>query len=271
MVRVALISDLHFDVNRVDPAQIITQQVAYLKRQRVGLYLIAGDLSNHFDQSVRIAQALQTQLAPAQVRFIAGNHDMLHDVSAAALETPLTPTYLHNQFLDVAGTNWRIIGNNGWYDYGFADNLVGRNFQAWKNAFWVDSSIPQDLSDPQRFERVYGQLTAQLAQAQAAQKQVLVMTHFVPRREYIVYTQDNRFWNMANAVMGSPRLGQLFAQYQVPVVVFGHMHRHYWPQHLSNTWYYNQALGYHNHRLNEWESGDFMTEWRRRLRILTLT
>ena len=270
MVRVALISDLHFDVNQTDPRAMVPRQVAYLKQQRVGVYLIAGDLTNHFAQSVEIAEDLQRQLAPAQVRFVAGNHDMLHDVTESALETPLTPTYLHHQWLDLPDTDWRILGNNGWYDYGFADNLTGRNFLAWKNAFWVDGSIPQDLSDAQRFERVYAQLTAQLDQAQQLGKKVLVMTHFVPRREFILYTQDNRFWNMANALMGSPRLGELFAEYHVAAVQFGHLHRHYWPQHLGATWYYNQALGYHNRRINEWETLDYFTEWQRRLRILDL-
>lgn len=269
-VQVALISDLHFDVNQIDWRMILPQQVAYLRQNHVGLYLIAGDLSNHFAQSLEIVESLQRQLVPAQVRFIAGNHDMLHDVTESALETRLSPTYLHNQWLDLPETNWRIIGNNGWYDYGFADNLTGRNFLAWKRAFWIDGSIPQVLSDAQRFERVYAQLEAQLAQAQQLGKQILVITHFVPRREFIRYTDDNRFWNMANALMGSPRLGALFARYHVDGVQFGHLHRHYWPQHLGQTWYYNQALGYHNRRINEWETWDFMTEWRRRLKILTL-
>ncbi|HJE45922.1 metallophosphoesterase [Levilactobacillus namurensis] len=271
MARVALISDLHFDVNQVDPAAVLPQQAAYLKAQNVALYLIAGDLTNHFNQSLAIVQQLQTLLAPAQVRFIAGNHDMLHDVSYAALETPLSPLYLHHQFYDLPGTNWRIIGNNGWYDYRYADNLPGRNFLAWKRAFWIDSTIAQPMSDDERMDRVLIQIQAQLAQARRANKQVLLMTHFVPRREFIRYTADDRFWNMANALMGSPRLGQLAAAYQVPYVLFGHLHRHFWPQHLGAVTYLNQALGYHNRRLNEWDSPDFMTEWRHRLKIMTLS
>lgn len=114
---------------------------AYLIAQRVGVYLIAGDLTNHFAQSLAAVEQLQRLIAPAQVRFIAGNHDMLHDVTYAGLESPLAPTYLHRGYLDVAGTNWQIIGNNGWYDYQFAHNLWGRDFATWKRAFWVDGSI----------------------------------------------------------------------------------------------------------------------------------
>ncbi|MFC6259789.1 metallophosphoesterase [Levilactobacillus fujinensis] len=270
MVRVAIISDLHFDVNKQSVADILSQQATYLRQQRVGVYLIAGDITNHFDQSLAYATAIQRELAPAKVRFIAGNHDMLHDVTYAALESPLAPTYLHAGYLDIAGTDWRIIGNNGWYDYQFADNLQGRNFLAWKRAFWIDSTIIQPISDSERMDHVLTVVEEQLQAAHIAKKHVLFMTHFVPRRDYIRYTDDDRFWNMANAMMGSPRLGELLARYQVEIVQFGHVHRHFAPQQFGVTWYYNQTLGYHNRRINEWQGTNFMTEWQQRLRIIDL-
>ncbi|KRL95289.1 metallophosphoesterase [Levilactobacillus hammesii] len=270
MVKAALISDLHFDVNHQDVDQLLPQQAGYLMQQGVGLYLIAGDITNHFDQSLAYVERLQRLIAPAQVRFIAGNHDMLHDVTYAALESPLAPTYLHRGQLDVAGTNWRIIGNNGWYDYQFADNLVGRDFLTWKRAFWVDGTIEQPQSDLQRMNQVLATVTDQLEQAQAANKRVLFMTHFVPRRNYIRYTDDNRFWNMANAMLGSPRMGDLLERYHVDVVQFGHVHRHFAPQQFGTTMYYDQAVGYHTKRINEWSQTDYFTEWRQRLRLLEL-
>lgn len=271
MGRVALISDLHFDVNHVDLNQVLPQQASYLQEQGVDAYLMAGDLTNHFDQSLAIAENLQRRLGTIPVRFVAGNHDMLHNVSYATLETSIAPVYLHNQFLDLPGTDWRIIGNNGWYDYGFADNLTGRNFRAWKRAFWVDGTIAQPMSDGERMDRVLIQLQQRFTEARVAHKRILLVTHFVPRREYILYTADNRFWNMANALMGSPRLGRLLTDYGVEIVQFGHLHRRYWPQRLGATTYYNQAVGYQNNRINEWYQHDFMSEWRDRLKILTLS
>ncbi|MFC6290033.1 metallophosphoesterase [Levilactobacillus angrenensis] len=270
MVRVALISDLHLDVNQQDAATVARQQAAYLTRQRVGVYLIAGDITNYFDQSLAFVTQLQKLLAPTPVRFIAGNHDMLHDITYAGLESPLAPVYLHRGYLDVKGTNWRVIGNNGWYDYRFADNLVNRDFAVWKRAYWVDSTITQPMSDPERLAVSLAQLTAQLTAAQAAHKRVLVMTHFVPRRDYIRYTDDDRFWNMANALMGSPQTGALMEKYSVPVVLFGHSHQRFAPKTFGTTTYLNQALGYHNRRINEWSQPDYFTEWQRRLKILDL-
>lgn len=270
MVKAALISDLHFDVNRQNIDQLLPQQAGYLMQQGVGLYLIAGDITNHFAQSLDYVERIQRLIAPAKVRFIAGNHDMLHDVTYAALESPLAPTYLHQGQLDVAGTNWRIIGNNGWYDYQFADNLINRDFLTWKRAFWVDSTIEQPQTDPERMTHVLTAVEAQLVQAQAEHKRVLLMTHFVPRRDYIRYTDDDRFWNMANAMLGSPRLGKLVEDYHVEIVQFGHVHRHFAPRQFNGTTYYDQAVGYHNKRINEWSQTDYFTEWRQRLRLLEL-
>lgn len=270
MVKVALISDLHFDVNRQDVDKLLPQQAGYLMQQGVGVYLIAGDITNHFDRSLAYVERMQRLIAPAKVRFIAGNHDMLHDVTYAALESPLAPTYLHRGQLDVTGTNWRIIGNNGWYDYQFADNLAGRDFLQWKRAFWVDGTIEQPQSDPQRMNEVLATTEEQLDQARAERKRVLFMTHFVPHREYIRYTTDDRFWNMANAMLGSPRMGTLLDRYHVETVLFGHVHRHFAPRRFVQTTYYDQAVGYHNKRINEWSQTDYFTEWRQRLRVLEL-
>ncbi|KRN01635.1 phosphohydrolase [Levilactobacillus senmaizukei DSM 21775 = NBRC 103853] len=269
-MRVGLISDLHLDINRISIEAAVKIQADFLKRQQIDLYLIAGDISNYFDQSLAFVRRLQQAISPRQVRFIAGNHDMLHDRSYAELEAPEDITYLHNQFIDLPGTDWRVIGNNGWYDYQFADNLVGRNFLTWKRAFWVDAAIEQPMSDPERMDRVLEQTTDQLEAAKTAEKRILYMTHFAPRRDFIRYTDDDRFWNMANALMGSPRLGPLLESYGVEYVLFGHLHAHRAPLIRGNTEYDNPALGYRKRQVNEWSQPDFATEWKRRLRVIEL-
>lgn len=272
MVKVALTSDNHFDINQVSVTEMIQQQGTWLMQQGVDIYLIAGDLFNHFDKSLAYAQHLQKFVPDVTVRFIAGNHDMVNGVTFDELEQPLDDTYLHNQYLDVAGTDWRIIGNNGWYDYSFADSLhrPEERFAQWKRAYWLDSAIPQPLSDPERMQLVLGQVRAQLSMAAEAQKKVLFMTHFVPRPEYLHITQDDRFWNMMIAMLGSRHLGDLLAEFHVKAALFGHMHIHPKPQLLAGTMYYDQAVGYGTKRRREWQTTSFFEEWRQRTRILTL-
>lgn len=272
MVKIAVTSDNHFDINQVDVSEMIQLQGTWLMQRGVNIYLIAGDLFNHFDKSLDYVQRLQAFVPDITVRFIAGNHDMVNGVTFDELEQPLDPTYLHNQNLDISGTDWRIVGNNGWYDYSFADSLHRSEdrFAQWKRAYWLDSAIPQPLSDPERMQLVLGQVRAQLSQAAHDHKRVLFMTHFVPRPEYLHITQDDRFWNMMIAMLGSRHLGDLLAEYWVERTLFGHMHIHPAPRLITGTTYYDQAVGYGTKRRHEWLTDSFLKEWQLRTRIVTL-
>lgn len=274
MVRLALSSDNHFDVNRVDADAMMRAQAAYLAQNGVQYYLVAGDLFNDFQRSQRFIVDLQALVAPyTHVYWIAGNHDMVHGVSFDELEDGGFAGYLHNRYVDIPGTDWRIIGNNGWYDYQFAAQLPGKteqDFAQWKRAYWIDRAIEQPMADADRMNLVLTQTRGQLALAQQTGKRVVFMTHFVPRADYIRMSSDHRFWNMANALMGSPRLGTLLEQYHVAHVLFGHLHIHPQPLSVADTTYYDQAVGYGLARINEWETTSFMGEWYQQTRFLDL-
>ncbi|MFB9768520.1 metallophosphoesterase [Lactiplantibacillus modestisalitolerans] len=274
MVRLALSSDNHFDVNRVNVRDVMRAQAAYLAQRGVEWYLIAGDLFNDFQRSEQFVVDLQALLGPqTQVRWIAGNHDMVSGISFDELEKGQFAGYLHNRFVDIPGTDWRIIGNNGWYDYQFATeipNTTPASFLQWKRAYWIDRAIQQPLSDPERAELVLTQVRSQLLAAQRAHKRVLLMTHFVPRADYLRWSTDNRFWNMANALMGTPRLGRLLEQFDVAHVLFGHLHAQPQVHQFNGTTYYDQAVGYGLKRINEWQAANFMDQWYQRTRLLDL-
>ena len=274
MIRVAFTSDNHFDVNKVEVQPTMRAQADYLLANGVQVYLIAGDLFNDFQRSQQYVVDLQALLgSQTKVYWIAGNHDMVHGISFDELEIGQFAGYLHNQYIDLPNSQWRLIGHNGWYDYRFAAQVPGTtlaDFQQWKRAFWIDRAIKQPMSDPERAELMLTQLKAQLSLAQAADKKVILMTHFVPKVDYLRFTDDNRFWNMANALMGTARLGDLVEQYQVSHVLFGHLHVHPQPHQFNQTVYYDQAVGYGRPRLNEWQETTFMAEWQHDLKILDL-
>ncbi|MFC6180250.1 metallophosphoesterase [Lactiplantibacillus daowaiensis] len=274
MVRIAFSSDNHFDVNRVDASVMMQQQAAYLLAHQVQWYLIAGDLFNDFQRSQQYVVDLQALLGPqTRVLWVAGNHDMVHGVSFDELEKGAFDGYLHNRFMDIPNTDWRIIGNNGWYDYQFAlgqGKETARDYAQWKYAFWIDRAIKQPLSDPERATLALTQIETQLAAAQAAHKQVILMTHFVPRADFVPLGHGHHFWEMARALMGTPRLGTLIDQYQVAQVLYGHLHLHPAPRTIGVTTYYDQAVGYGRQRLNEWQTDNFMAEWQLETFLLDL-
>ncbi|MTV83339.1 metallophosphoesterase [Secundilactobacillus folii] len=273
MVKVAMVSDLHLDINKVNVDEVLAQESDWLAAHEISVYLIAGDLFNHFEKSLSFAEQLQKITPNTAIRFVAGNHDMVNDITYDELQEPISATYIHHGYYDVPGTDWRVIGNNGWYDYSFSAGLhrPDSDFWHWKKAYWIDGAIKQPMTDPERLTLELQQIEIQLKVAQAVHKQVLFMTHFVPRIEYVRVTHDNRFWNMANAMLGSVRTGELLSRYHVRRVLFGHMHIHPEPRQISSAIYYDQAVGYGTARRHEWLTDTFESEWLTRVRVINLS
>lgn len=267
-MKVAMTSDNHYDINHVDLSETIKQQTAYLKQLDVDYYLNAGDLFNDFNKSLDFMERLQQALGPQiKAYFIAGNHDMAHGVTFNGLEAPNSDQYAHNKLITL-NDETVLVSNNGWYDYSFARvaGKANQDYQQWKQAFWLDSVIEQQMSDPKRMEHVLAQTRFLLEQARG--KQVIFMTHFVPRLEYIFQNPHRKSWDMALALMGSPKMGLLLQEYQVKAALFGHLHFRSPLRRLDNTLYFHQPVGYGLKRAHEWRSQDFMTEWKNSLQIL---
>ena len=272
MVKIAVSSDNHFDLNKVPLTETIEEQAKFLKDQQIDYYLIAGDLFNDFQKTLDYVKQLSAQTDPIHILFIAGNHDMINGVTYEELENGSWPGYLNNQFVDIPDTDYRIIGLNGWYDYTFAVNedKTEAEFRRWKMAYWIDGLISQPMSDPQRERVVINHLREQLQTAKFAHKKVILMTHFVPNQHFIHYTDDFRFWNMANAMMGSLKFEKVINEFAVNSVIFGHIHQRLDPIKIGSTTYYNAAVGYHNRHHNEWQTDHFISEWRNQLKMFNV-
>lgn len=279
IIKVAVSSDNHLDVNQVDPKEALQIQSQYLRQHRVDYYLYAGDLFNNFQQSQDYFAQLQKLLPEIHVYYIMGNHDMLNQASWDQIEHPTSPLYIHNRFIDVPDTNWRIIGNNGWYDYSFSQYKDQPQAVAnWKKVYWLDSMIDQPMSDQERMQLVLQEVQTQLHQAKVDHKQILFLTHFAPRHELLApkpqtvnSQRAERFYQMINAMMGSDRLGQLLeSAANVHYVFYGHLHGIHAPLTHDQLTYFNQAVGVRRKRHSEWQYPTFREQWINRLRILAI-
>lgn len=272
MKTIAFTSDNHFDVNRIENIdKIIDLQVATLDQLNVAHYLIAGDLFNDFDKSIEYVTKMR-QRANFGVWFIAGNHDMLRNVSYEQLESTDYEGYLHNQFVDVLDTDYRIIGNNGWYDYSFSQETdkTPEQFAKWKRSYWIDQLIEQPMGDIQREAINLQQIKEQFSDAQNNHKRVIFFTHFVPSEAFIRYSGPERFLKMINPLLGSKHVQSLIDAYPVEHVIFGHIHNRMQPRQVNGALYYNSAVGYNRKKMNEWQSKSFMQEWLNQLGIIKI-
>lgn len=230
-MKIAISSDLHIDLNHADAESLCKQQAHYLDEQHIDYYFSLGDAFNDFAKTQWYFKKLNQAMTDSTAYYLAGNHDMLTNTSAEQLEGKVDDYYFHNRVLDLPGTAWRIIGNNGWYDYSFSDYYDDPAVVAqWKRAYWVDRAISQDITDYQRMDRALAQIRTQLQQAADDQRKVIFLTHFVSIRQavpalHFANPRRQRMWEMTKAMMGSARLRQLLSAFpQVREVDYGHLH-----------------------------------------------
>lgn len=250
-MKIAISSDNHLDVNRQDPDEIVSLQANYLNEQNVEYYLFAGDMFNDFQKTKNYLEKLNT-LITGKVYFIAGNHDMLKNITFTELENNnISDFYLHNAYIDIPNTDWRIIGNNGWYDYSFSPTLTEDEIKRWKNTYWIDAGIKQPMSDNEREQLALQQSKQQFDLAKQAKKKVLFVTHFVPNSKALwskpatlKSDKEIRIFKMVNALLGSRHLGKLIQDYpEIKYVFYGHVHGWHEPFQIAGTSYLNQAVG----------------------------
>lgn len=278
-IKIAISSDNHLDVNKVNISDALEFQAHWLNTNHLDYYLYAGDLFNDFSKTKAYFEQLQQLTTNTRIAYILGNHDMLNNLSFSEAEHSHFLSYIHNQFIDLPNSDWRIIGNNGWYDYSFStyhDQL--KKVQTWKNVYWLDSSIDQPISDQERMATVIAQVKYQLDLAKDNNKSVLFLTHFAPRQELLAAKpkevntpRRERFYQMVNAMMGSDRLGNLLEDSNIVCYVFyGRLHGIHPPLTRHGVTYLNQSVGVSNKRINEWQKDNLYDQWLTTTRVINL-
>lgn len=269
-MKIAVSSDLHLDLNHADVDRLVAEQAEYLTKEQVDYYFSLGDTFNDFEKTQHYFSQLQSLTPVTQVYYLAGNHDMLNNITYAELEKLDEPRYFHHRWIDIPQTNWRIIGNNGWYDYTFSTYSTDPvSVEKWKKAYWVDRAIQQPITDQQRMSIVLNQVGEQLTSAEKAGKQVIFMTHFSPIQEAVPQVtgldgRRTRMWEMTKAMFGSKKLGELLTSFSgVKEVYYGHLHSA--PVQIINGGiiYHNVAVGVQRKANHKWKS--LADQWINRL------
>ena len=262
------------------PDEIVSLQANYLNEQNVEYHLFAGDMFNDFQKTKSYFEKLNT-LITGKAYFIAGNHDMLKNITFAGLENNnISDFYLHNAYIDIPNTDWRIIGNNGWYDYSFSPTLTEDEIKRWKNTYWIDAGINQPISDNKREQLVLQQSRQQFELAKQAKKKVIFVTHFVPNSKALwskpatlKSDKEIRIFKMVNALLGSQHLGKLIQDYpEIKYVFYGHVHGWHEPFQIAGATYLNQAVGVRKkkRKYHEWQKDTFMDQWKYRMNIINI-
>ena len=213
--KLAVISDFHMDSNGFTARDIEVFREVLLNVGVTDLHF-NGDMSNDLKNLTLPFLKNLSALTEISVTYNLGNHDMVglteNEISAN--------DFAVKWFADVA-----FLSFNGWYDYSFmpADKLDVAKIEHFKNNFYFDRKIHWELDDIGTTARILAQLEQTLSALTKA-KRIIISTHFVPEKSFIIDTRYEKFARF-NAYLGSQHFHEIFMKFpNVSDVVFGHIH-----------------------------------------------
>ena len=231
MTRVAFMSDLHIDSNLFGQEELETL-TALFKQEEIQHLHIAGDIANGFEKiSQDFLAQLQHQLP---VTFSLGNHDML-----GLSEEAMKPF----EFQKVSFSKHTLLAFSGWYDYSFVPAISPQKHLQTKNLFWFDRRLRRKGTDPEITQNLLGELQKEL---KLVDQPLIIAMHFVPHADFLM---RHPYFERFNAFLGSQAFHELFRQFPVKDVIFGHSHHRISDKTIDNITYHARPLGY----IREWE------------------
>ena len=231
MTRVAFMSDLHIDSNLFGQEELETL-TALFKQEEIQHLHIAGDIANGFEKiSQDFLAQLQHQLP---VTFSLGNHDML-----GLSEEAMKPF----EFQKVSFSKHTLLAFSGWYDYSFVPAISPQKHLQTKNLFWFDRRLQRRGHDPEITQNLLGELQKEL---KLVDQPLIIAMHFVPHADFLM---RHPYFERFNAFLGSQAFHELFRQFPVKDVIFGHSHHRISDKTIDNITYHARPLGY----IREWE------------------
>ena len=271
-MKIGILSDIHVDIDHQTPDGVIDGLVLAIKENAVDIMIIAGDVANDYELTLRVLDTLE-QDSGVRCLFVPGNHDIWNEKHA---DKTAWDTYealgqyagnLCNGPFDL-GNDWIVIGDIGWYDYSFGSRqytteefdrmtIDGRLWQDKVKANWDRSTIAMH-------HFFYDKLKQQL-QAHR-DKNIILVTHVLPLVDFTVRPPD-RMWNYLNAFLGSEQYGRLALDYAVAYSICGHVH--YRKQQIyENTTFICNCLNY----ASQWvDNDDPLVEVRKALKTITIS
>lgn len=241
-MKLAIMSDLHVDRNYLTEEDL-RQLIQVLKEENVTALHLAGDTSNSPTQTCAIAAKFSN--AGIETTFNFGNHELGEIDDPKQMEDYPDPHFLNLKGRSLSEST-TLVGFNGWYDYGFLPGSTTAENEKRKELYLYDRAILRGGKDPMIMDQLLARLKPLLDELSKKKQTVLFATHFVPRPEFILWRSGgSKRWNLLNAFLGSPRLGELLAHYpNITDVTFGHTHHRFPPTKIGSITYHCRPFGY---------------------------
>ena len=231
-MKFGVLSDIYIDINerKLAPGQSYDSLLAeYLYHNEIDVLLLAGDISSDYRESLAFLDKMKNHRA-SKILFVPGNHDYW------SIRNKETDTYKINLLFNereerlvanpfIVNDTYAVVGNPGWYDYGFASNKYTEEaFEARKLRVggWNDRLyVHWGKSDRDVSREMLAQIEKDMGKV--ADKRVVLMTHVVTHPQFIV-PLPHRVYDYYNAFLGSRSYMTLYDKYPITKSVMGHVH-----------------------------------------------
>lgn len=252
-MRIGFLNDLHImhNVNMIEEALDVVCQAA--KDAEIDKLFIAGDTSESYKITLDFVDLLSE--AGMDTYAIFGNHEYWSINYEDALNVN-HDRYIHGKAVELVN-DYVVIGIDGMFDYSFVldvDNYSNLRLPKDKNALNTIGKRTFDLKRNKigNYEEVFADMDNKLVRLleKYQDKNIILMTHYVPSSEFILYTDYDDTWNANNAFMGSTRYQQLAEEYGVNKVIFGHTHNQF-NKVINGVSYHCNPIGYKNYEFIE--------------------
>lgn len=232
-MRIGIVSDLHIDRNEkaLSKGQTYEQIMSdLLMKQEVDQLLLAGDVASDYRISQNFMEEVQRR-SGVPILFVPGNHDFWSRKNGVT-DTKKIYDFFLKQEENLVGNprilndQWAVVGNPGWYDYGYGNHEVYTTekfsqkrylFASWNDRHFVDWG----LSDQEVSRKMLEQLEEDLQTV--GNRKVILMTHVATHPEFVV-PLPNRIYDYVNAFLGSSSYEALYDTYPIALSVMGHVH-----------------------------------------------
>lgn len=232
-MKLGVISDLHIDSNHKASKRENDFSISLanqLNKQNIETLLLAGDISSDYRISQDFIEQVKQQ-TDCNILFVPGNHDFW---SRKNKEENTEEIYRYFRRQDesilekpfLLNDEWAVVGNAGWYDYGYADHnhYTKEEFDkmkykagAWNDKYYVHWAAENQVIAQTMLERIESDLQ------QIGSRKVILMTHIVTHPEFVV-PLPNKIYDYFNAFLGSRSYETLYKNYPIAYSIMGHVH-----------------------------------------------
>lgn len=262
-MKIGVLSDLHIDMNekKLEIGQKYDRLLAdLLYNNEIDLLLLAGDISSDYHDSLKFLDQM-AEHDVSKILFVPGNHDFwsirngeintkeIYKAFQDRKESPVSNPFIIND-------QTAIVGNPGWYDYGFAsDKYSTEEFEnkklkvgGWNDRLFVHWNEPDQVVAQQMLDQIENDIQL------VGDREIILMTHLVTHPQFVV-PLPNRIYDYYNAFLGAKSYNNLYEKYPIKHSIMGHVHFRK-TLYENAIHYYCACLGNGKH----WHTNDAYTE-----------